>query len=430
MAESEYIKYISHREIKQKVEWIDVDYEGRLIIPPDVAREMGIVPGAQLRIEPATNGLRLHRPVTHLNKVYVEPTNACNLDCLTCFRQGWDDKLGKMTEKTFQRVLDGIQEFDPMPTLYFGGIGEPLANKRTIEWVARAKAIGARVEMISNGTLLDEKRLRLLVEAGLDLLWVSIDGAHPENYADIRLGAELPKVIENLTLLRKIRKGGHFPKPELGIAFVAMRRNIGDLPDVLKIGQKLGAKYFSVSNVLPVTKELQEEMLYKRAITDLTYTPSDSVPHLSLPKMDFTEWTKEALNKAFQAGYNVSYAGNNWGGSNDVCGYIESGTMSVGWSGDVSPCWPLMHTHHSYLHGKKRINYRHVVGNVKERSVHDLWFDPEYVAYRQRVHSFSFAPCTFCGGCEMSEANLEDCLSNVFPACGGCLWAQGVIQCP
>jgi hypothetical protein len=53
-----------------------------------------------------------------------------------------------------------------------------------------------------------------------------------------------------------------------------------------------------------------------------------------------------------------------------------------------------------------------------------------YVAYRQRVQNFAFAPCTACGGCDLSEANLEDCLGNEFPVCGGCLWAQAVIQCP
>jgi hypothetical protein len=30
----------------------------------------------------------------------------------------------------------------------------------------------------------------------------------------------------------------------------------------------------------------------------------------------------------------------------------------------------------------------------------------------------------------MSEANEEDCFGNGFPTCGGCLWAQGVLQCP
>ena len=104
--------------------------------------------------------------------------------------------------------------------------------------------------------------------------------------------------------------------------------------------------------------------------------------------------------------------------------------MSVAWTGDVSPCWPLMHTHVSYLHGKRRINYRHVVGNVRDRGLRDLWLDPDYVAFRRRLHNFYFSPCTYCGGCELAEANQEDCIGNNAPACGGCLWAQGVIQCP
>ena len=70
------------------------------------------------------------------------------------------------------------------------------------------------------------------------------------------------------------------------------------------------------------------------------------------------------------------------------------------------------------------------MGNLKERGLQDIWLDPAYVSYRQRVQSFAFPPCTFCGGCDMSEANEEDCFGNVFPACGGCLWAQGVVQCP
>jgi len=31
------------------------------------------------------------------------------------------------------------------------------------------------------------------------------------------------------------------------------------------------------------------------------------------------------------------------------------------------------------------MSHRHVVGNVRERSLLDLWLDPSYVAYRERV---------------------------------------------
>ena len=116
--------------------------------------------------------------------------------------------------------------------------------------------------------------------------------------------------------------------------------------------------------------------------------------------------------------------------SNDVCTFIESGSMIVGWDGSVSPCAPLLHTHTGYLRGYERVSYRHLIGNVRERDLNDLWLDPAYVEYRERVHRFAFAPCSYCGGCEMSRDNLTDCFDNPMPACGGCLWAQGVIACP
>ena len=167
-----------------------------------------------------------------------------------------------MSEASFAAILAGLAALDELPTVYFGGIGEPLSHRQTINWVARTHALGARTELITNGMLLNERMGRDLIEAGLDLLWVSIDGATPESYADVRLGAELAQVIANVARFSKMRKGGHHPRPELGIAFVAMKRNIADLPAVLRLGLELGAKQFSVSNVLPVTPELQDEVLY------------------------------------------------------------------------------------------------------------------------------------------------------------------------
>lgn len=416
---------------KPTTAWAEVDEQGRLILPPEVAAQYGLNPGSKVRLDEGHNLVRMHRPVTHLTKVYIEPTVACNLECITCFRNGWDQPIGRMSEETFEAIFAGLEEMSPRPSVYFGGIGEPLFHPKTIQWIRRVKSLGVKVELITNGTILNEKISRQLIEAGLDVLWVSLDGATPESYEDVRLGAELPTVLANLRRLFKMRKGGHFPIPEIGVAFVAMKRNIADLPKIIRMGHSFGAKYYSVSNVQPATAEMQQERLYTRTMRNIAYLPSPMLPKLSLPKIDFNEETQAALVEAFNSGCNVSFAGNNWGGANDVCNFVESGTMSVAWTGEVSPCWPLMHTHLSYLHGKPRLSKKHVIGNVSERRLNDIWLDPEYIAYRERLHNFVFAPCTFCGGCDLSEENVEDCLGNtIFPVCGGCLWAQGIVQCP
>jgi MoaA/NifB/PqqE/SkfB family radical SAM enzyme len=417
--------------VKPTTAWAEVDEDGRLILPPDVMESYGLQPGAKVRLDEGQNFVRMHRPVTHLTKVYIEPTVACNLDCITCFRNAWEQPIGRMSEETFASILTGLKELDPIPSVYFGGIGEPLFHPKTIDWIAEAKALGVKVELITNGTILTEKKSQQLIDSGLDVLWVSIDGASPETYADVRMGAELPNIIKNVKRFTKMRPANHFPKPEIGIAFVAMKRNIADLPKVIQLGKSLKAKHYSVSNVQPATEEMQSDRLYTQTMHNIAYLDAPNLPRLSLPKMDFDESTREALFETFNSQLNISFAGNNWGGASDTCNFIESGTMSVAWNGDVSPCWPLMHTHTSYLHGKQRVSKKHVIGNVTERSLSDLWSAPDYVAYRERLHNFGFAPCSFCGGCDLSETNDEDCIGNViFPVCGGCLWAQGIIQCP
>jgi MoaA/NifB/PqqE/SkfB family radical SAM enzyme len=407
-----------------------VDEEGRLVLPPEVASRYGLVPGAQVRLDEGANGLHLRRPVTQLAKVYVEPTNQCNLECRICVRNVWDEPLGQMADVTFARLIEGLRAIAAPPTVFFGGFGEPLAHPHIVEMVAQAKALGGPVELITNGTLLTEHLSRQLIAAGLDVLWVSLDGATPESYADVRLGAALPEVLANVTHFRDAREPSHRPTPEIGIAFVAMKRNIADLPAMLRLGGRLGATRLLVSNVLPHTSEMRAEVLYSRALSDIAYLSSLWVPHLSLPKMDLDEITGEPLYRAMRGGWNVSLAGNNLGEANDRCPFIESGATAIAWDGGLSPCPQLLHSHVSYLDERERFSRRYVIGNVAERDLSDLWNAPGYVAFRERVQTFELSPCTFCGGCYLSEANEEDCFGNVFPTCGGCLWAQGIIQCP
>lgn len=410
--------------------WAEVDEQGRLVMPAKVASRYGLAPGARMRIEENGNNLKMHRAISHFAKLYIEPTNRCNITCRTCMRNTWDEKLGKMSDETFERILDGLKDVSPRPLVFFGGLGEPLFHPKTVEMIERVRALGAPVEMITNGILLNAERSRRLIDAGIDTLWVSLDGSKPENYEDVRLGAELPRVIENIETFRTLRRHSFRPQPEIAINFVALKRNIDDLPNVLALARKLGARRMMVSNVLPYDRAMRDETLYDRSLIDIAYLPSQWLPRLNMPKIDIDERTREAFIGSLRSNWNVTFAGNNLGGANDACNFVESGSMTIGWDGGVSPCIPLLHSHFTYLRNRKRLIRRHTIGSLAERGLIDLWNDPGYVAYRERVQSFAFAPCTFCGGCEMIDSNEEDCLGNVFPACGACLWAQGLIQCP
>ena len=120
----------------------------------------GLKPGTHVHLDLESNGLHLRQPVTHLAKVYIEPTNACNLECRTCIRNVWDEPIGQMSSKTFDRIIEGLESFSPKPTVFFGGFGEPLSHPSIVDMVARVKALGTTVELITNGTLLTQEMSR------------------------------------------------------------------------------------------------------------------------------------------------------------------------------------------------------------------------------------------------------------------------------
>lgn len=409
---------------------VRLDETGRMLLPPEVSAQLGLVPGGEVRMEVTAHGLNIQPSVHRLAKVYIEPTNQCNLDCATCMRSAWDEPLGYMTLSTFDRILDGIRAFSPKPAVFFGGYGEPLAHPDIRAMVQSARSAGLEVELITNGTLLDETAARWMVAAGLNRLWVSIDGASPASYADIRLGAELPKILANISQLQNIREQAGSAFPKLGIAFVAMKQNIADLPEVIRMGKILGADVFSVSGVLPHTPELRDQILYKHSLEDSRLQPSDWAPVLSLPRTDLDEAVLRAIAGSLPEQVSLQIAREPVGMGIRKCPFVEKGSVSIRWDGAVSPCLALLHTHTSYLGQTERKSHAYGFGNIQQNSLWELWQDPTYVRLRERLQEFDFSPCAFCNSCQMAESNLVDCFGNDQPVCGGCLWAQGFIQCP
>lgn len=410
-----------------------VDDEGRLVLPPGIRQKFGLKPGTRLQVEESLNEFHILRPVSHLAKVYIEPTNICPLDCRTCMRNVWDEPMGKMGRATFEGIVQSLKQLPTPPTVFFQGFGEPLAHARIGTMIRAMKAIGARVELITNAVLLSEAKAYELIRAGLDMLWVSIDGASPESYADVRLGASLPKVIANLERLLDCRiKAGyrHEPKPQLGFAFVAMKRNIADLPKVLSLGVQLGVKRFSISNVIAHTDEMRDEILYHGSIHHHDTLKATYSPIINLPRMDTNSLTQLSLSEVRNQRYVLLLAGKETNRALDSCQFIEQGSTAIRWDGGVSPCPPLLHSHVSFIEKRRRQTHSFTIGNVNETDLLDLWNRSDYQGLRERIQRFDFSPCVACNGCEISRENQEDCLANLAPTCGGCLWGQGLIQCP
>ena len=104
------------------------------------------------------------------NKIYLEISNICNLNCSFC--PGTSRKKKAMTEEEFSFLLPRLRPYADY--LYFHLMGEPLCHPRLERFLALAGDAGFRVILTTNGTLLRRQQEVLLSAPGLHKLNISL----------------------------------------------------------------------------------------------------------------------------------------------------------------------------------------------------------------------------------------------------------------
>jgi len=149
--------------------------------------------------------------------VYLDPSSVCNIRCNFCFHSldaaGLREagfRPGIMEYDLYTEVIDQFGEFpEQVKSFKFGGLGEPLLNKRLPEMIryARDAGIARRLVLVTNGTLLEPDLNRRLIDGGLDDVVISAEGVSRAKYAEIA-GVELDfdRLLENIADLHAHRR--------------------------------------------------------------------------------------------------------------------------------------------------------------------------------------------------------------------------------
>lgn len=400
---------------------------GDLALPKELMHYLGVEDNATLQFEMGEDGIKIYPNIHSLSKVYIEITTNCNLQCKTCLRNSWEEKeLMDMDMGLFQKLMDDLGEFPHVNSVMFGGFGEPTYHKDILQMIRMVKDRGLACEMVTNGTLLSEEFCDQLIETQMDRIYVSFDAVSKEVFQTLRLGTSQDRVMGNLiALANKIRQ----KKSKLIIAlnFVAGKHNIDELGKLPALAEQVGAREVYVSNILPYTEDMEANLLYDNALFEDCY---GRMLKLVLPRIDWNETTFQALNSVFRSTRNIWFMRNSTAVPTKSCRFIRERCTIIRADGTVSPCMGLLHDYTTYLHGIERKIQKHTLGDIRQSSLLDIWNSEEYRRFRQRVNDFEFSICYSCGGCHNLDTNEQDCFGNDFPTCGGCLWAQGVIQCP
>ena len=171
----------------------------------------------------------------------AELTHRCPLHCVYCSNPlELQARAKELSTEIWSRVFREAAEAGVLQVDFTGG--EPLARPDVVQLVSAAREAGLYVNLITSGLPLDEKRLDELLNAGLDHIQLSFQGAREEAANEIAGTKAHAHKVQVLGWLKKRRVA-------LTLNFVVHRRNIDQLPEMLALGESSSAGRIEFANV-------------------------------------------------------------------------------------------------------------------------------------------------------------------------------------
>jgi len=194
----------------------------------------GARPGDPMREKVAKSEVSQIRP---WRLFQVEAAIACNLKCVMC---PWREIAKKVSHHGIltQEIWESIRPYlGQVTSVDFTGGGEPLLQPKLTGWIADAKAAGCETGFLSNGLLLKKEKLEKILDAGIDWICISMDGATAEMYNKIRVGSNFDRVCENVAHIASMRDDS---VPKTMINFVLMAMNFHQVEEIVQLAARLG----------------------------------------------------------------------------------------------------------------------------------------------------------------------------------------------
>ncbi len=264
-----------------------------------------------------------------LRMIAWEVTRSCNLACRHCRASSkYGAHPDELTTGACFKLIDEIASFSK-PIIILTG-GEPLLREDIFEIAEYGKNKGLTMVMAPNGTLLNDENIRKILGSGIKRISVSIDGPDAASHDNLR---QVPGAFKQACEgIERARKSGL----EFQINTTVTKRNIGSLPQIMKLAKDLGAKAHHIFLLVPTgrAREMIDEELspaeYEETLKFLAREKKSSsleikvtcAPHFNRILLQENSDTAKAMRgRGCMAG--VSFCFISHIGDLQPCGYLE-----------------------------------------------------------------------------------------------------------
>jgi MoaA/NifB/PqqE/SkfB family radical SAM enzyme len=309
-------------------------------------------------------------------KVKFNLSYQCNSRCKYC--QRWTVKEDKTKEEiSLERYMELIDEAMDLGAVSFTFTGgEPFLQDNLFKLIDYSKKKGAtHIHVNTNGSLLLKNADRIL-DSPITTLAISLDTMKREIYKDIRGVDWIDQIKSGLEYLINNRKGKY---PQIALSITITSANINDLDEVLDYAKTKGISAVSLAPFHNSTGKNTEfdsndgNFLY---IKDDTLNPidiakfKDSLTRIYNKYGHLFKEPKEYYERIPDFFVDTSFV------YEQTC-YTPSIILRVDPYGNVNPCeWT----------GK-------TVGNIKNKSIKEVWFGKKFYSERKQIRCNNHPPC-------------------------------------
>ncbi|MGU3287172.1 radical SAM/SPASM domain-containing protein [Methylobacterium mesophilicum] len=170
--------------------------------------------------------------------LYLEVTNRCNLLCETCPRTFETlEPPADMSWDLFTRIVDQVPN---VARVVLHGVGEPMLVKDLPRMIRYLKDRDTYVLFNTNGTLLQPKRFRELIDTGLDELRVSLDAADRASYRRVRGKDFFDRIVRDVGKFVAFQKASGATTPRVSLWLTGLKETVDQLPAFVSLAAEMG----------------------------------------------------------------------------------------------------------------------------------------------------------------------------------------------
>jgi len=313
----------------------------------------------------------------------VELTLKCNMKCIHCGSSAGEDRKNELSFDEWVKVLSDLAELECELVTLMGG--EPFLRKEWYEIAEKVKDFGMKVAFISNGFCIDDKIISNMRKIEPYTVAISMDGATSETHDSIR------KVKGSFEKCQEVLKSLRSADLPTTVVTTVHKQNFKELPKMREfLLNKNIAWQIQIADPIgrfPKSLHLSLEEFYSVAL----FIASTRQKY-SLKEMPITG--------AHCIGYNSRM--------------LPNITLSTRWTGCQAGLTVLGIQSDGGVKGCLSLPNSFVEGNVRAKSLIEIWSDPEFCIYTRQFKAENLnGDCKDCkfgksckGGCNAVSTSL------------------------